>query len=176
MEIVWLTFGKGKKIKYISMHSAMPLARMLSLSHLVTTHLFFQWNRTYLETRTHNSASIVPPGGRTPHTSFKGHLSHWELCCLLTRAALEEHIKRVPFQAGYVCIDNFLWQNKPYIPSPGSWGWVESEPFGFLFLKQQKHCQSWLGMGAQKGKCSCYLDEMDKVAECHSQKWLWYFH
>ena len=48
---------------------------------------------------------------------------------------------------------NLLWQNKPYQVQARGGGLSRSvggNLFGLHFLKQQKHCMSWLGVGAQK--------------------------
>ena len=42
-----------------------------------------------------------------------------------TKAALVEHIKRVTYQAGYVWGQSLVAEQT--LPSPASWGWVESE-------------------------------------------------
>ena len=85
-EKLWVTFGKSKKIRYISMHdicSAKSPAKTHALPsfHALTAcdHTsFFFWNRKEIsishvdhKTRTHNS--IVPPDGKVPRTPTRGY-------------------------------------------------------------------------------------------------------
>jgi len=129
--------------------------------------------------RSHNH--IKPPDGTAFCTLFtevnKAHqqilaqLSHTFEYLPPTKEALIEHIKIATYQACYVWGKSLVAVQ--VLPSPGSWGWVESEcgwqPFWTPLRQAAKALEELVSCGCTKscaGKCSCYKISLVCTARC----------
>ena len=190
-----MTFGKGKKIRYISIHDICSAKSPVKTRALPGFHALTRCDNTSFFSGTGKKSAYLKWATRPELTTTFCHLkerslthpsedikvfesfvvSLYSATCPLTevnksrqqifaqlsrtfeylpptKAALVEHIKRVTYQVGMYG-SNLLWRNKPYQVLARGDELSQSmggNLFGLPILKQQKHCKSWLDVGALK--------------------------
>ena len=87
-----------------------------------------------------------------------------------TRAALDQHIKRVAYQANVWCK---ALEPDPQLPSPSDWGWVKDEvgwqPLWTTLPEASQSCYEIIRCGCKKGctkRCSCKKAALKCTALC----------
>ena len=209
-----MSFGMGKKLRYISIHnicSVMCLAKVYALPafHALTgcdnTSFFSGTGKksAYLKWATppdltttlcHLMERPLVPSSEDIEVIERFVVTLYSVTCSFTevnkarqqifaqssrtfeylpptKAALIEHTKRATYQAGYVWGQSLVAEQ--VLPSPGSWGWVESEcgwqPFWTPLPRAAKALEELVSCGCTKscaGKCSCYKRGLVCTARC----------
>ena len=209
-----MSFGIGKKLRYISIHDICKVMSPAKVHALPAFHALTGCDNTSLFSSTGEKSAYGKWDTRPDLTTALCHLmerplilssedikaiesfvvSLYSVTCPLmevnqarqqifaqssrtfeylppTKAALIEHIQRVTYQAGYVWGQSLVAEQ--VLPSPGSWGWVESEcgwvPFWTPLPRATKPLEELVSCGCTKGctgRCSCCKRGLVCTARC----------